>query len=191
MSCHVPPPVYHSPKLSVLYRGTQCHVMHPHQCIIRRYSPFSTGGHAVMSCTDTSVLCTEIRRSLQRDTVSCHAPTPVYNSPILAVLYRGTQCHVMYPHQCIIRRNSPFSTEGHSVMSCTHTSVSFTEIRRSLQVNTVSCHVPTPAYISPKLSVLYRGTQCHVMYARRCIFRQNSPFSTEGHSVMSCTHTSV
>ena len=169
MSCHVPTPVYNLPKLSVLYRGTQCHVMYPHQCIIHRNSAFSTGGHTVMSCTHTSVYFAETLRSLQRDTVSCHVPTPVYNSPKFAVLYRGTQCHVMYAHQCIIHRNSPFSTAGHSVMSCTHTSVQFAEIRRSLQRDTVACHVPTTVYNSPKVAVLYRGTQCHVMYPHHCI----------------------
>ena len=168
MSCHVPTPVYDSPKLAVLYRGTQCHVMYPHQCIIHRNSPFSTEGHSVMSCTHTSVSFTETGRSLQ-----------------------GTQCHVMYPQQCIIHRNSPFSTEGHSVMSCTHTSVSFTETRRSLQGDTVSCHVPTPVYDSPKLAILCGQTQWHVMYPHQCMIHCNSPFSTGGHIVMSCTHTSV
>ena len=191
MSCHVPTPVYNSPKLAVLRRGKHCHVMYPHQCIIHRNSPFSIGGHSVMSCTHTSVYFAETRRSLQGDTVSCHVPTPVYISPKLAILHRGTQCHVTHPHQCIIRRKSPCSTGGHSVKSCTHTSVSFTETRRSLQGDTVSCHVPTPVYDSPKLCVLYRGIQCHVMYPHQCIIHRNSPFSTGRHIVMSCTHTSV
>ena len=190
MSCHVPTPVYISPKLSVLYRGAQCHVMYPHQCIIHRNSAFSTGGHSVMSCTHTSVYFAETRRSLQGDTVSFHVPAPVYKSPKLAILYRGTQCPVMYPYQCIIHRNSPFSTEGHSVMSCTHNSVQFAESRCSLQRDTVSCHVPTPLYNSLKLAVLYRGTQCHVMYRYQCIIHRKSPFPTEGQSVMSCRHTS-
>ena len=191
MSCHVPTPVYNSPKLAVLYRGTQRHVMYPHQCIIHRNSPFSTGEHSVMSCTRTSGYFAETLRSLRTDTVSCHVPTPVYNSPNLAVLYRGTQCHVMYPHQCIIHRNSPFSTGEHSVMSCTRTSGYFAESLRSLRRDTVSCHVPTPVYDSLKLAVRYRGTQCHVMYPHQCVICRNSPFSTEGHSVMSCRHTSV
>ena len=56
-------------------------------------------------------------------------------------------------------------------MSCTHASVYFAETRRSLQGDTVSCHVPTPVYNSPKFAVLCRGTQCHVMPKIALLYR--------------------